>query len=53
LKLQTSEKIAIADISLKSFGNAIVEVLPSSCGIAIAVSENVARAHLCLKIIPV
>jgi hypothetical protein len=44
LKLQTSEKIAIAELRvavaeqhfLKSCGIAIAEVLPSSCGIAIA-----------------
>ncbi len=46
LKLWTSEKIAIAElrlrsnISLKSCGIAIVEVLPSSCGIAIADSKK-------------
>jgi hypothetical protein len=32
---------------LKSCGIAIVEVLPSSCGIANADSRKVARAHLC------
>jgi hypothetical protein len=46
LKLQTSEKIAIAElllrsnISLKSCGIAIAEVLPSSCGIAITDSKK-------------
>jgi hypothetical protein len=43
-KLLTSEKIAIAElrrnISLKSCGLAIEEVLPSSCGIAIADSKK-------------
>jgi hypothetical protein len=37
----------------KKFWKWIVEVLPSSCGIAIEDSKNVARAHLCLKITPV
>jgi hypothetical protein len=47
LKLRTSEKIVIAElplrsnISLKSCWIALVEGLPSSCGIAIA------HAHLC------
>jgi hypothetical protein len=46
LKLQTSQKIAIAElrlrsnISLKSCGIAIAEVLLSSCGIAIADSKK-------------
>jgi hypothetical protein len=41
LKLQTSEKNAIAEQNfLKSWGIAIVEVLPSSRGIAIVDSKK-------------
>jgi hypothetical protein len=51
MKLRTSEKIAIAElrsnISFKSCGIAIAEVLPSSCRIAIEDSKKVARAHHC------
>jgi hypothetical protein len=36
-----------SNISLKSCGIAIAEVLPSSCGIAIATQKKVAHAHLC------
>jgi hypothetical protein len=49
LKLRTSEKIAIAElrlrsnIALKSCGIAIAEVFPSSCGIAIADSKKKLR----------
>jgi hypothetical protein len=38
-----------SNISLKSCGIAITEVLPSSCRIAIADSKKVVRAHLWLK----
>jgi hypothetical protein len=34
------------NVSLKSCGIEIAEVLPSSCGIAIADSKKVGRAHL-------
>jgi hypothetical protein len=56
LKLRTVEKkcdCGIAqlqlrsNISLKSCGIAIAEVLPSNCRIAIADSKKVACAHLC------
>jgi hypothetical protein len=52
LKLRISEKIAIAElrlwtnISLKSCGIVIAEIVPSSCGIAIADSKKVELAHL-------
>ncbi len=36
-----------SNISFKSCVIAIAEVLPSSCGIAIADSKKVVRAHLC------
>ncbi len=43
--------IAVAEQHfLKSCGIAIAEVLPSSCGTAIADSKKVARAHLCILI---
>ncbi len=51
LEIADIRKIAIAElrsnISLKSCGIAIAEVLPSSCGIAILDSKKkVVRAHL-------
>jgi hypothetical protein len=36
-----------SNISLKSCGIVITDVLPSSCRIATADSKKVARAHLC------
>ncbi len=60
LKLQTSEKIAIAELqscscrahSFKSCGIAIAKVLPSSCGIAFADSEKkIVCTRLCVCIV--
>jgi hypothetical protein len=39
-------------ISLKSYGIAIADVLPSSCRIAIVDSKKVACAHLCFLTYP-
>jgi hypothetical protein len=42
-----AELRSLSNISLKSCGTAIAEVLPSNCGIAITDSKKVTRAHLC------
>ncbi len=57
LKLRNKKKncdcgIVVAEQHfLKSCGIAIAEVLPLSCGIAVADSKKVARAHLCLYVL--
>jgi hypothetical protein len=52
LKLQTTEKVGIAELQLRNnivlnCGIAVAEVLPSICGCDCGQQQKVARAYLC------